>query len=501
MGFLYVPDLDDDDPCVDISSQYIASNVTRQANLPQTDFTLIALAPWISVECTKAYLAAAHLDPARAFLFYLVDNGIVNGTFNGSAQPPPINSPAWDLHDGGAWRSGNSFPIYAIPTDVGNQLMHELSLYSGNMTEVPNGHAISELPNVDPRDYVRLYTEIDTVNSSSLPSLWVFLLIVVGILVVMLAATSAAMHLIQRARRNSLRRRILNREVDLEALGIKRLTVPQEIIDKCPLFTYNCEDEKLPRQATAAGPESSQSATELLETHEGSHSVDPRPASGDEIVSNHSSLAHIFLPYSQPTCPICLEDFVSEETPIRELPCGHIFHPACIDSFLSNNSSLCPMCKKSVLPQGYCPTRITNSIVRRERNLRRLRSRVTITEEGIVQNTGNRIQSFGSDIRRILRRSSVAREAPETLSPIPLEPRPALVADAATLNPRATVLGNEVPPTQDGLSRDHIAQRRLQELAARQPPEIADDASDGRGRGPKCTFAYPYSNLIANSVL
>ena len=496
MGFLYVPDLEDGDPCVAVSSQYIPSNVTRQANLPPTDFTLIALAPWISVECTKAYLAAAQLDPARAFLFYLVDNGLANGTFNGSAQPPPISSPAWNLDDGGAWRSGNSFPIYAVSTDIGNQLMHELSLYSGNMTEVPYGHVISELPNTDPRDYVRLYTEIETVNSSSLPSLWVFLLIIVGILAFMLAATSAAMHLIQRARRNSLRRRILNREVDLEALGIKRLTVPQEVIDKCPLFTYNCEDEKLPRQTTSAEPESSQSATELLETLEVSQSIEPRPASANEIGSNHSSLAHKFLPYSQPTCPICLEDFVSGETPIRELPCGHIFHPECIDSFLSNNSSLCPMCKKSVLPQGYCPTRITNSIVRRERNLRRLRSRVTVNEEGGVQVAGSRIQSFGSDLRRILQRSSVSRDAPETLSPIPLEPRPAVVTDATTLNPRASVLGNEFPPTQDSLSRDQIAERIVEELAAGQPPEVTDEASDGRGRGPKCTFAYLSSNLL-----
>ena len=501
MGFLYVPDLEQDDPCGDISSQYVPFNVTRQANLPPTDFTLIAIAPWINVECTQAYLAAARLDPARAFLFYLVETGTVNGTFSGSAQPPPISSPAWDLHDGGAWRSANSFPIYAIPTDVGNQLMHELSLYSGNMTDVPNGHDISELPGIDPRDYVRMYTAIDTSNNSTLPSLWVFLLIVIGILALMLGATSAAMHLIQRARRNSLRRRILNGEVDLEALGIKRLTVPREVIDECPIFTYNCEDEKVPCQPNPVEPNTwnqvSHAAKETLEAREIVPSPEPRLSSTDEIASNRSSLAHKFLPYSQPTCPICLDDFKSGITPIRELPCGHIFHPECIDSFLSNNSSLCPMCKESVLPAGYCPAQITNSIVRRERNLRRLRSRVTVNEEGGVQVTGARIQSFGSDFRRIFRQSPIARNttAPAAPSPIPLQPQPALMAYATTLNPRASLLGNEVFLDQDVPGRNQVAQRRVQELAEGQPHVILDEPSDHRRS--RCTFSYPFFNKIA----
>lgn len=481
-----MPDLANADPCVDVSSQYVPSNVTRRANLPPENFTLIALAPWISVECTQAYLASARVDPARAFLFYLIDNG----TFDASAKPPPISSPAWTLNDGGAWRSDNPFPIYAIPTNVGNLLMHELSLYSGNMTNVPNGHEISELPDTDPRDYVRMYTSIDTANSSSLPSLWVFLLIVIGILTAMLAGISATMHLIQRARRNALRRRIINQEVDLEALGIKRLTVPQEVIDKCPIFTYNCEDEKLVGQSTFIRPdnprEGSQSANETLDVHGTPQSPEPIPSPTVEIISNESSLAHKFLPYSQPTCPICLEDFKPGITPIRELPCGHIFHPECIDSFLSNNSSLCPMCKKSVLPSGYCPTRITNAIVRRERNLRRLRSRVTVNEEGGVQNTESRIQSFGSDLRRILQRPSGTRAVSETVSSIPLQPRPASVADGTTLIPGDSVLSNGILSTQDTLSREQVAQRRIRELATGPPSIIADEAIDRRGS--KCTL-------------
>ncbi|KAJ3206206.1 hypothetical protein HDU67_008308, partial [Dinochytrium kinnereticum] len=46
---------------------------------------------------------------------------------------------------------------------------------------------------------------------------------------------------------------------------------------------------------------------------------------------------------SEIACPVCLEDFVGGEY-IRELPCGHLFHPLCIDPWLWNNS-LCPTCR------------------------------------------------------------------------------------------------------------------------------------------------------------
>jgi hypothetical protein len=416
-----------------------------------------------------------------------------------SAQPPPISSPVWSLNDGGAWRSENTFPIYATPLDVGSQLMYQLSLYSGNMTQVPYGHEISEMANTDPRDYVRMYTQI---NLSSVHRLWEFALIVVGILLLMLASTSATMHLVQRSRRNALRRRIINREVDLEALGIKRLTVPQEVIDKCPLFTYNCEDENLPplsaswgirTHTTVAEPDNSTGPSQSAETpgtpetKDVLRSPEPRLSATDEIASGRSSLAHTFLPYSQPTCPICLDDFKSGITPIRELPCGHIFHPECIDPFLANNSSLCPMCKKSVLPSGYCPTPITNSIVRRERNLRRLRSRVTVNEDGGVESPETRLQHFGSDFRSFFQRSPTTRHVPGTLAPIPLRPQPALTADATTLNARVSVLGNETAPGGDQLSRWQVAQRRIQELATEQPPMDADVATEIHR--PRCMYS------------
>lgn len=93
----------------------------------------------------------------------------------------------------------------------------------------------------------------------------------------------------------------------------------------------------------------------------------PRPSSTTQAGGVSSELA-----YSQPTCPICLDDYVMGKSMVRELPCRHIYHPECIDSFLLETSSLCPVCKKLVLPPGYCPKIITDNMVRQERLSRRV---------------------------------------------------------------------------------------------------------------------------------
>jgi hypothetical protein len=42
------------------------------------------------------------------------------------------------------------------------------------------------------------------------------------------------------------------------------------------------------------------------------------------------------------SCSICTEDFVEDES-LRPLPCGHRFHPSCIDPWLSRRSITCPL--------------------------------------------------------------------------------------------------------------------------------------------------------------
>jgi Ring finger domain len=328
-GLLYVPDVStvNGNGCSQTSLDLIPFNITRKTDLPADGYSLIAIAPWTDPSCVQSYLSLIRMDAARGVIFFQNDSS--------STKPPPVSDRIWNLHDGGRWKGQNQFPVYAIPATIGTALLHQLSLYSGNMSSAPYGDELVQI--YDPNDSVKLFTRITISSSAGIPSLWVFLIIVLAILLAVVLTTSIVMHMIQRRQRTLLARRVARGEVDLEALGIKRLNVPQEILDKMPQYTYTSKTEALPPTMTKVGTKE--------------------------------------VPFSQPTCPICLDDFVHGETTIRELPCNHIFHPECIDPFLKDNSSLCPMCKKSALPAGFCPVTVTNLMVRRERLVRRMRER------------------------------------------------------------------------------------------------------------------------------
>ncbi|KAM3578310.1 hypothetical protein VKS41_009431 [Umbelopsis sp. WA50703] len=44
-------------------------------------------------------------------------------------------------------------------------------------------------------------------------------------------------------------------------------------------------------------------------------------------------------------CAVCLEQFVTNVSQVRKLPCGHIFHTGCIDPWLRDRNGYCPICK------------------------------------------------------------------------------------------------------------------------------------------------------------
>lgn len=212
--------------------------------------------------------------------------------------------------------------------------------------------------------------------------------------------------------------------------------------------------------------DTSRTPTSSVQKHQ-SYQTEPDDLPQLVMVEDHNSnpdsiLIHKFLPYSQPTCPICLEDYESGISEIRELPCGHIFHPECIDMFLANNSSLCPLCKKSAFPIGYCPTKITNAMVRRERNLRRLRSRVTVDADGEdveANRTRSRLQDIGSSIKK-----TILHRKPDA-APLPLEPQPVFMTSGIAGLPREqhTSFGST-------RSRSEFVEQRIRDLAARQVP-------------------------------
>jgi hypothetical protein len=183
-----------------------------------------------------------------------------------------------------------------------------------------------------------------------------------------IGTTSLTMHCISRRRQRSLRHRVMNGEVDLERLGIKRLIVPPYILDKMPVYTFPA------RESTTSAPQDDLTKSKEVSTSTPSPELDPdSDAAKDEITVSPADIqpAQRRSVLEQTTCPICIDDYVPGESVVRELPCRHIFHPECVDNFLRENSSLCPLCKHSSLPSGYCPP-ISYAMVRRERALRRM---------------------------------------------------------------------------------------------------------------------------------
>ncbi|KAF1926197.1 uncharacterized protein M421DRAFT_422874 [Didymella exigua CBS 183.55] len=492
-GILYVPDVFTE-ACKRNESQYVPANASRIANLPSDrNYALIAFAPWYSAQCTIEYFTAARtLSATKAFLTYLPGNS--------NAQPPVLNNPAWDLQDGGSWQQGNTFPTYALSSMSGNNIMDQLNQYSGNISTVPNGDDLSKI--FDSTSYVRLWATVSTDSSGTLPSLWVFLVIVLAILIAAIGTTSLCMHIIQRRRRNALRQRVLNGEVDLEALGVKRLTVSQAILDKMPIVTYTTgpsESEKSPKAPAAAA---NLAPGVDAETGSKTSPLVRRLSAPTSSTTNGAT-------FSQPTCPICIDDFEPNETQVRELPCRHIFHPDCIDTFLLRNSSLCPMCKQSVLPAGACPVRITNMMVRRERHIARMSARsawsaanggappsvsVTVSDRarGAFGSVGRAIagrrifsaperrQSPPADIEMGTAQQSAA-PPPQPVSSVPLAPPPAPVPVPAPTNSQDC----EPPPTPTQNRREWARQRALDLLGSRHAPPEVDSIEQEESARPK----------------
>ena len=359
--------------------------------------------------------------------------------------------------------------------------MQELGLYSGNMTDVPYGDDLVTM--YDPRNFARLYTDISLGSGGpALPSLWVFLIIVLGILLAVAGFTSLVMHLIQRKHRRDLQRRIARGEVNLEALGIKRLNVPQEILDKMPRYVYTSK-EGAQQSATKEASSSSPSNLDAAET------------------AAREALPKREVPFTQPTCSICLDDFEHNKTIVRELPCSHIFHPECIDGFLRDNSSLCPMCKKSALPQGYLATDVTNAMVRRERLIRRMRERVTtvtledgttFTQSRTYQTSGGRrMASFHRQFGRTSRRSR-AESADVVASSARAGGSTEMATVPASTAPEPSTSIEPPPDVQRAgtLARREWGRNRLRSAVLQ--TQTADDEARAMVQAmPRCKFIHP----------
>lgn len=313
-------------------------------------YALIAVAPWINDDpfCSEAYMNIVQEDSTRGLIFFPTQPGA------------SILAPVWQNQDWNTrypqwvdWVRGKDYPIWAIDPAIGATLVQNMALYSGNVSQAPNATMLDD--SYPPGNAIRLLGRVALSNSREanpvLGRLWVFAIMILGILCLVTGLTSLFMHVNQRRMRRDLRRRIAAGQVDLEVLGIKRQRVPQKLLDKMPLYVYTSKSAP-PEDKTKERRQSTQAFT----------------------LAQRKTFPKRDVPFAQNTCAICLDDFEHNDTIVRELPCQHIFHPECVDDFLRTNSSLCPMCKKSALPAGYCPENITVSMVRRERLMRRMQN-------------------------------------------------------------------------------------------------------------------------------
>lgn len=56
---------------------------------------------------------------------------------------------------------------------------------------------------------------------------------------------------------------------------------------------------------------------------------------------------------TQPICPICLN--VCKNTDHSQIPCGHIFHMACLKPW-TDRKATCPVCRTDLRDDGAAPT-------------------------------------------------------------------------------------------------------------------------------------------------
>lgn len=159
-ALLYVPKLSND-ACNEEARDLIPANVTRRSDFPKPPCALMALAPWISPNCTLAFLDAAKYDRVVGAVLYIPNNSTSN--------LPMGNGTIWKLDEDDTWKLNHPFSVYAIPGAYGKQLVNQIALYSGNLSSAPHGDELSHEYNPNAR--ARIFARIDVGNGNPTHSL------------------------------------------------------------------------------------------------------------------------------------------------------------------------------------------------------------------------------------------------------------------------------------------------------------------------------------------
>lgn len=134
--------------------------------------------------------------------------------------------------------------------------------------------------------------------------------------------------------------------------GSDRKVASGFVLDSCPVRRYS-KGPLLGKQSNSEAQNPTWS-TYLLEQFDANEStvvnnIDTRhnerrsPPQRDMLQNEDQS----DLRNEPPSCSICIEYFIEEEN-VRILPCGHVYHQYCIDPWLLDFSSTCPLCRKTL---------------------------------------------------------------------------------------------------------------------------------------------------------
>lgn len=148
-------------------------------------------------------------------------------------------------------------------------------------------------------------------------------------------------------------------EMELQPIQQSQNVVPRHIIESLPCYVYPDPSDLSNKQAkenVIEVPDSKSDSNDQLETPS-------LPSPPSAPTPNFRQLGNI-----PKDCEFCWDDFVPNESMVRELPCGHAFHPNCVDRYLTSYRDDCPKCRMKVLPQAAPASHSDGNQERQEEN-------------------------------------------------------------------------------------------------------------------------------------